>query len=208
MNIREHPANPELWIAEDRLVYVCRKVGDDYVKDVKWLWEPNEIKGVIDASLVVKCNYQFHECDNKKCKSNCDSSREKIFRKDQLDQYSHDKNGRKGFIIPLEELVALHDGIRIELTTTHEMYKSSLITWAMTNPSKDIDIIINYPGGYIASEFIGGIEAAEYIKSSKPGMLSYSLKGWLLPRAGIAVKITEDINMEIPKNIQDIPVAV
>lgn len=192
MNIQEHPTDPELWIAEDRLVFVCRKVGDDYVKDVKWLWEPYEIKDVTDAKLVIKCNYQFDECDNKECKNGCEKSREKVFDKKRLDEFRYAKENHKGFVIPLENLVTLHDGIRLELTTTHELYKSSLITWAMTNPSKDIDITINYPKEYIAREFIGGIEDVEYIKSSKPGMLTYSLKGWLLPRSGIAVKITKE----------------
>lgn len=190
MDIKEH--DKDNFRIKDRLVYVCRKVGDNYIETVGWQWEPHEINTVTDAKLVIKCNKDDKICNKCSKRDDCSPNGEIILDFNILEQkYRKDDNKICGYLIKLQDLIELHDGVRIELTTTHIKLKSSLIIWTMTHPSKDIDLTITYPKEYQTKEFIGGIEDNEYIKNSEEGILYYSIKGWILPRSGVSITINK-----------------
>lgn len=192
MEVTELNSDDNKFQIKDRLVYVCRKVGDKFIEEANWLWEPHEIEEVKDARLVIKCNHDLTDCNNCSKNDNCKNNGEFILDFKTLeDNYKIDDDKIKGYQVKLKNLIELHDGIRVELTTTHIKLKESLIMWTMSHPSKDIDLTITYPKEYKAKEFIGGIEENEYIKNSENGILYYSIKGWILPRSGLAVTINK-----------------
>ena len=203
-------SDDENFLLEQNINYTFRKIGEEGIKHITWIWSKSDVNKVFKAEASIQCplseNCNQDTCNKEKSKNRvCNNGLIKIDKNIMDEKYDINKVDKEnvGYKIPLSDFVPDVDNLRIALTIKCNFSKKKIYGWDMADPSKDVEMTIIYPKEYIIDKHIGGVEPTEYMEDEGKGVYQFSLKGWILPRTGVAVIFVKKSNSGLPSGKQD-----
>jgi hypothetical protein len=193
----------DLFVAKDRLSYVCRKSSDKIIPSIVWQSDPDEIEEV--RSLMVSVRYPrdgdgglgdpilIGRLDDKGIDNNRDD-KICVFDKEQgtmiVSTFTRSSLlSGKGFCINGADSYDNKDFMKVTIDAVYTVKSTHLLYWSMIYPTRDFTLVLRFPESHIiqAVSFINSAHVGEL--ANEKGYYSFNYNSWLIPQSGVAWRL-------------------
>jgi hypothetical protein len=178
-------SNRRIFKIEETISFTCRKVRDCIQKELKWNAEMDELKGMESFSVKVTVPSDIFNSETFKNTYPNLKEKEMVFdsKKENPDLVRYDKG--HGYTLNLKKYGGI-DGLRVYIETTYLSSVDRGLSWTMSDPSKGVSLIINYPNDLKIQVDKFGINPDELSEPGRQGAYRLEYHSWLLPDSGFA----------------------
>lgn len=199
LEIRYEQEGEDLFVARDRLSYICRKSGEKILSAIIWQNDPGEVEEIRDLKVAVQYP-QEHEKhgppvlvgklteDKKRFEVWDIKSKEMIPLKEENGGGDSPVKGRELRINSVESYEEV-DRLKVVIDAVYTIKADHFAYWLMVYPTKDFSLILVPPDSHIvqAATFINNEHIGELNK--EPGYYSFTYNSWMIPQSGVAWRL-------------------
>jgi hypothetical protein len=204
LEIRYEEGGEGLFVAKDRLSYICRKSKDSIISAIVWHNDPGEIEDVKSLKITVRYPQDRGELgepitigeltgeeiiifngNGKEEKVEVGKEIKNLLRRES----KHSLVEGDGLRIKIGESYRNIDFMKVTVDAVYVVKSSHLLYWSMNYPTRDFSLTLRFPDSYIA-------QAAAFINSEHVGQLadekgyySFNYNSWMIPQSGVAWRL-------------------
>lgn len=204
LEIRYEQKGDDIFVAHDRLTYICRKSGESILPAIIWQNDPGEVEDIHELQVSVRYP-QDHERQSlpivigelregnkffvlKKDRNNSDDQMT------LLEPSEGEKDGQHPIIgkelrIKLGESYDNVDRLKVVIDAVYTVRADRLLYWLMSYPTKDFSLTLKFPDSHIVqtATFINNEHVGEL--NHEAGFYSFNYNSWMIPQSGVAWRL-------------------
>ena len=165
--------NPNVFIVEETISFVCCRLGQDIQKEATWTTEPDEIDRITSFSITV----------TEPPTIGSPALPPRVFK--QGDSELKEVDGKRGYRLSLADYKGM-DGLGVKVEVTYVVSRDRAFSWTMPYISKGMKCTIIFPPELkiFIDQFV--MEDVDHPCEIKAGECVFSYPYWLLPGGGLA----------------------
>jgi hypothetical protein len=195
LEIRYDKRSENLFVAHDRLTYICRMSGGLIIPAILWSNDPGEIEEVQELRVQIK--YPQDHSKRGEVETIGELRDDKLF-------YYRDRGGKmvakagsagkldlvgSELSINREESYENVDRLKVMVDAVYTFRANRFLYWLMSYPTKDFSLTLKFPDSHIvqAATFINNEHVGELTRER--GYYSFSYNSWMIPQSGVAWRL-------------------
>jgi hypothetical protein len=196
LEIRYEQEGEDLFVARDRLTYICRMSRGTIINAITWQNDPGEVEEIRELQVEVRYPQDHATRGEKVTIGKLENGkylvRDKSGKMTPLSPGDGAGSDDQLPVIGKELRIKLHesyeniDHMKVIIDAVYTVRASHFLYWLMSYPTKDFSLTLKFPDSHI-------VQAATFINNEHVGVLnqergyySFSYNSWMIPQSGVA----------------------
>jgi hypothetical protein len=181
------------FLVSDTLTYTCRKSGASIQENIYWTNDPNEVADIKWLRIWIK-EPKRDEAETTRIllaseKDFGDTPNTETTK--QIEQEFEAQGIPAGKVIKKPLAGHLEDGLTVIVDWEYLLKKDRFQYWRMAHLTKNFRLTLSFPDDYQIQEILFAAGKSNGESNTKAGFYSLGYNSWMLPRSGLAWKLTQ-----------------